>query len=145
MGGGGCLRISGFFQKGFLCLPSGKLQDQLVEMLEKEADFSSSKTILEEELEKLGAKCIFTPKFHPELNPIESCYRYRYCSQVWFRTYPPLDPFIMMLIKCRDVSNYCRDRNVVGCSKGFVQRIIDADEVVTPEKCRKYFVNMQRF
>ena len=51
----------------------------------------------------------------------------------------------MMLIKCRDVSNCCRDRNVVGCSKGFVQRIIDADEVVTPEKCRKYFVNMQRF
>ena len=51
----------------------------------------------------------------------------------------------MMSIKRRDVSNYCRDRNVVGCSRGFVQRIIDADEVVTPEKCRKYFVNMQRY
>ena len=44
-------------------------------MLEKEEDFASSKTLLEEELEKLGALCIFTPKFHPELNPIESCYR----------------------------------------------------------------------
>ena len=54
---------------------SGKLQDQLVEMLEKEEDFSASKTILEEEMEKLGARVIFTPKFHPELNPVESCYR----------------------------------------------------------------------
>ena len=53
----------------------GKRQDRLVEMLEKEEDFSSSQTLLEEELEKLGAFCIFTPKFHPELNPIESCYR----------------------------------------------------------------------
>ena len=70
-------------------------------MLEKEEDFSSLKTILEEELEKQGSHCIFTPKFHPKLNPIES--------------------------------------------RGFVQRIIDADEVVTPEKYRKYFVNMQRY
>ena len=45
-------------------------------MLEKEEDFSASKSILEEELEKLGARVIFTPKFHPELNPVESCYRY---------------------------------------------------------------------
>ena len=32
----------------------------------------------------------------------------------------------------------------MGCSKGFVKRIIEAEEVVTPLKCRKYFVNMQR-
>ena len=43
------------------------------------------------------------------------------------------------------ISNFCRDRNIVGCSKGFVKRIIvAAEEVVTPQKCRKYFVNMQR-
>ena len=45
-------------------------------MLESEEDFAATKAILEEELEKLGAKCIFTPKYHPELNPIECCYRF---------------------------------------------------------------------
>ena len=54
---------------------SGKRQDELVALLEKEDDFASAKTILEEQLEKRGAKCIFTPKFHPELNPVECCYR----------------------------------------------------------------------
>ena len=33
------------------------------------------RTVLEEELEKIGALCIFTLKFHPELNPVESRYR----------------------------------------------------------------------
>ena len=33
------------------------------------------KTLLEEELEKIGALCIFTLKFHPKLNPVESRYR----------------------------------------------------------------------
>ena len=42
----------------------GKRQDELVSILENEEDFASSKTILEEELEKRGAKCIFTPKLH---------------------------------------------------------------------------------
>ena len=46
-----------------------------MELLESEEDFAATKAILEEELEKLGAKCIFTPKYHPELNPIECCYR----------------------------------------------------------------------
>ena len=54
----------------------GKRQDELIALLENEEDFSSSKTLLEEELEKRGAKCIFTPKFHPELNPVELCYRF---------------------------------------------------------------------
>ena len=54
----------------------GKRQDELVSILENEEDFASSKTILEEELEKRGAKCIFTPKFHPELNPAECSYRW---------------------------------------------------------------------
>ena len=52
---------------------------------------------------------------------------------------------ILMLIKYRDISNYCRDRNTPGCAKGFRQRILAAEQVVTPDKCRKYFVNMQRY
>ena len=53
----------------------GLKQDQLVKLLAKEPDFLESKPILVEELEKEGALVIFGVKFHPELMPIESCYR----------------------------------------------------------------------
>ena len=61
--------------KKFRNLHIGKWPDQLIDILEKEEDFASAKTLLEEELEKIGALCIFTLKFHPELNPVESRYR----------------------------------------------------------------------
>ena len=61
--------------KKFRNLHIGKRQDELVEILEGEEDFQSQKTKLEEALTKLGAFLIFTPKFHPELNPMESGYR----------------------------------------------------------------------
>ena len=51
-------------------------QDDLVKILEKEEDFRASKTVLEEELEKLGARVVFGVKFHPELMAVESVYRY---------------------------------------------------------------------
>lgn len=52
---------------------------------------------------------------------------------------------IPILIKRRDISNFCRDHNIVGCSRGFRKRILEAEEIVTPDKCRKYFNNMQRY
>ena len=54
----------------------GMKQDDLVKKLETEDDFKASKTMLEEELEKLGARVIFGVKFHPELMAVESVYRY---------------------------------------------------------------------
>jgi hypothetical protein len=50
-------------------------QDQLVELLANEPDFLKSRPLLVEELEKIGAHVLFGVKFHPELMPIESCYR----------------------------------------------------------------------
>ena len=54
-------------------------QDDLVKKLEKEEDFMASKTVLEEELEKLGARVVFGVKFHPELMAVESVYRCNRC------------------------------------------------------------------
>ena len=140
----------------------------MIALLENEEDFSSSKTILEEELEKRGAKCIFTPKFHPELNPVELCYRFfntnnsnKGCVTTKVLLYLGLSPYFTLFFicryyqsttianntisfKCRDISNFCRTHNIVGSSKGFLRRILQAEEIVTPEKCRKYFVNVQR-
>jgi hypothetical protein len=39
-------------------------------------DFQQVKSMLETELEALGIRCIFLPKFHCELNPIEQCWCY---------------------------------------------------------------------
>ena len=58
------------------CFNAGKRQDDLVEMLAKEPDFSAAKPLLQEKLEAIGCKVIFGVKFHPELMMIESCYRY---------------------------------------------------------------------
>ena len=43
----------------------GLLHDALVLKLSQEADFMSTKTVIEEEMEKIGASVLFTPKFHP--------------------------------------------------------------------------------
>ena len=56
-------------------LYSGLKQDQLVKLLANEPDFLKSRPLLVEELEKIGAHVLFGVKFHPELMPIESCYR----------------------------------------------------------------------
>ena len=82
----------------------GKRQDELVEILEGEEDFQSQKTKLEEALTKLEAFLIFTPKFHPELNLMESGYRWRKVSRkkwavlldlVWMRGGDALPKFIV--------------------------------------------------
>jgi hypothetical protein len=43
----------------------------MTRMLSQQADFRQQKTMLEQVLTEAGHKCIFLPKFHCELNPIE--------------------------------------------------------------------------
>ena len=50
-------------------------------MLEKEEDFKESMTLLEERIALKGAKLMFLPRFHPELNPIECVYRFGFLSK----------------------------------------------------------------
>jgi len=40
-------------------------------MLSMEQDFHNEKPLLQIVIERAGHKCIFLPKFHCELNPIE--------------------------------------------------------------------------
>ena len=42
-------------------------------ILSLQEDFISQKSLLQEEIEKRGHKCIFYPKYHCELNFIEMC------------------------------------------------------------------------
>ena len=116
----------------------GKKQDELVAMLEAEEDFQSSQTLLEERLALKGARLMFLPKFHPEFNPIECVYRY-ISSILWLIALIDMTSFLS-----RDISRYCRDRNIVGNSAGFLERILTADVVVTPEQCQKYYISCQR-
>ena len=44
-------------------------------MLKREADFSSQKPVVVEKVEEAGGKVLLGTKFHPELMPIETCYR----------------------------------------------------------------------
>ena len=36
-------------------------------------------------------------------------------------------------------------RNVIGTSKGYVDRVLDSDSSVTPENVQKYFLNTLKF
>ena len=56
-------------ERGVDC--SGLNADKMREILSKHKDFVEQKTILEEMVEKRGHICLFFPKFHCELNPIE--------------------------------------------------------------------------
>ena len=42
------------------------------------------------------------------------------------------------------MSAFCKERNIIGNSRGFLKRVLTADSVVTPEKCQKYFISCQR-
>ena len=98
-------------------------------MLSEEQDFQEGKTILQEEMESEGCKVIFGVKFHPEFMMVESCYRYiqKICMHL---IYDIID---------RDVSLFMKTRNILGTSKGYVDRVLDSDNSVTPEKVQKYF------
>ena len=82
----------------------------------------------------MGGRVVFLPKFHPELNPIECVYRYKMQNNL----------SKMILFFSRDESKYVRDRNQVGTSQGFLERVLSADSVVTAERCKKYFLSCQR-
>ena len=45
----------------------------------------------------------------------------------------------------RDITKFCKDRNIVGTSAGFLDRVLSADAVVTAERCQKYFISCQRY
>ena len=75
----------------------GKKQDELVLAMEQESDFLEELSVLEKECKERGDILVKGVKFHAELMPIESAYR--------------------------NVSNFCRKHNKIGCSKGFVDRI----------------------
>ena len=48
-------------------------------------------------------------------------------------------------LQSRDVSKYMKERNVIGSSKGYVQRVLDSYEEVTPERVRKYTCTSIKF
>ena len=109
-------------------------------MMEAEEDFQSSMTLLEERLALKGARLVFLPKFHPEFNPIECVYRYIFLNILLWCSASHISPKTFP----RDISKFCRDHNIVGSSHGFLERILSADEVVTPEQCQKYYNSCQR-
>lgn len=98
---------------------SGMPQVALVALLEAQPDFREAKTLVEEEMEAKGAKVLFLPKNHPELNPMEFHYR--------------------------DIASRNRKLNITGSSKGFVSRVLDSYSEVTPQRTRKYFLSVEKF
>ena len=82
------------------------------------ADFSNQRSRVELLCESLGHVCLFLPKFHPELNPIE--------------------------LNWRDSKNELR-RNCTCSSVGFKQRWHAALDAITPEMIRKYFKSAMEY
>ena len=82
------------------------------------ADFSNQRSRVELLCESLGHVCLFLPKFHPELNPIE--------------------------LNWRDSKNELR-RNCTCSSVGFKQWWQAALDDITPEMIRKYFKSAMEY
>jgi len=64
----------------------------MAHLLSKQDDFHLQTSLLQQKLETKGHKCIFLPKFHCELNPIEMVYSFNlnhfhilanHCTQYW--------------------------------------------------------------
>ena len=53
---------------------TGMNADKLREQLKLFPDFNDKTTILEQEVNSRGHLCVYLPKFHCELNPIERCW-----------------------------------------------------------------------
>ena len=45
----------------------------------------------------------------------------------------------------RDISRYLKERNVLGSSRGFVERVVASYEAVKVEMVRKYFLSTLKF
>ena len=97
----------------------GKTKKQLQTQLSLEDDFKDQKTIIAEAVAPYGGEVIFGVKFHPELSAIEACYR--------------------------SLTKYLREHNIIGCSKGYVQRYELGLQTITVEMVRKFFASCYRF
>ena len=97
----------------------GKTKKQLQIQLGQEDDFKEQKTVIAEAIEPYGGEVIFGVKFHPELSAIECCYR--------------------------SLTKYLRENNVIGCSKGYLERYELGLQTITVEMVRKYFASANRF
>ena len=47
------------------------------------------------------------------------------------------------IITCRDVSKFMKERNILGSSRGYLDRIIESYSAVTVTNVRKYTQNQQ--
>ena len=45
----------------------------------------------------------------------------------------------------RDISAFMKTHNVIGSSKGYVDRVVTSYTSVTPDKVRKYFLSSYKF
>ena len=49
------------------------------------------------------------------------------------------------IITCRDVSKFMKERNILGSSRGYLDRIIESYSAVTVTNVRKYFLSTLKF
>ena len=45
----------------------------------------------------------------------------------------------------RDISRFMKEHNVLGSSRGYIDRIVESYTTVTPEKVQKYFLSTLKF
>ena len=100
---------------------AGKTRSELADIMSQEEDFLNEKSLLEKEAEARGDHLIRCVKFHPELNPVESCYR--------------------------NISKYMRANNVIGTTRGHIERIEASYENsgLSVEMVRKYFRSSDQY
>ena len=92
-------------------------------MLEAEEDFQSSKTLVGSCSQNITASS----------TPLSATTGIK--TTIWS---------FVIVFSFRNVSKFCKDRNIVGTSARFVKRVLTSDEVVTKERCQKYFISCQR-
>ena len=104
-------------------------------LLEQEEDFSATMSLLEEVVVARGGKLCWLPLSFNQWS-VATGAKTRLSIQ---------NDCLASLFCHRDYTNFCKERNIVGNSKGFLKRILSADCVVTPEKCQKYFLSCERY
>eukprot|EP01029_Cantina_marsupialis_P007510 TRINITY_DN1838_c0_g1_i1.p1 TRINITY_DN1838_c0_g1~~TRINITY_DN1838_c0_g1_i1.p1 ORF type:complete len:175 (+),score=38.22 TRINITY_DN1838_c0_g1_i1:849-1373(+) len=58
-------------ERGLVTFGQSLKKDDLIAILAKEPDFKAESSLLKKLRKDSGYKCVFLPKMHPELNPIE--------------------------------------------------------------------------
>ena len=54
-------------------------------------------------------------------------------------------PKHLIMYGLRDISKFMKEHNVLGSSRGYIQRIVDSYSSVTVEKVQKYFLSTLKF